>query len=55
MTDNVAKLSPWTTREWMVVVHTGPWPRIEGEIPKRHSSLMYLSGIPWTLQSQRYA
>ena len=33
------------TREWMDVVPDGLWPRIEAEIPKNHSSLMYLLGI----------
>ena len=32
----------------MDIIPDGLWPRIEVEIPKNHSSLMYLLGIPWT-------
>ena len=40
---------------WMDVVRDGLWPRIDSEIPKKHSSLMYLVGIPCTWQSHWYA
>ena len=53
----VEKSGREATRARMDVVHDGPWPRIDIEIPKKqqHSSPMYVLGIPWTWQSHWYA